>query len=201
MSDLLQQKQVASKFAVAAALLGDTMLAALRKEMRRLSPGLRIEVDRLKATLADHVIKRGLIDSEEGHAAQAAMRKLAKALDREREEKVAMPTAPVADEPIAPVVEASRVSSGCLFRSRSAAAEFSNPRETTMGESVVTYLGYACIAASVALLWLGWPNSDGEPARWLRSGGSIAFLFPVLLMALLVGGVMMVVGIGGSTPF
>jgi hypothetical protein len=84
MTDLVQQKQITSKFAIASVLTGEVMVTALRKELRRLSPGLRVDPERLKATLADHVIKRELIDSEEAHAAQTAMKKLARALEREK---------------------------------------------------------------------------------------------------------------------
>jgi hypothetical protein len=64
--DLLQQKQVTSKFAVASVLLGNSIVEELRRKLRRLSPGLRIDVDAWRTTtLAEHVMKRELIDSEE----------------------------------------------------------------------------------------------------------------------------------------
>ena len=72
-----------------------------------------------------------------------------------------------------------------------------------MDGNATAFLGYGCIVAAIALFWFGRPDRSGEPARWLRGGGSITFLFPVLLMALLVGGTILVVGIGrsGSSPF
>jgi hypothetical protein len=67
-----------------------------------------------------------------------------------------------------------------------------------MGESIVTYVGYACIAAAIALFWFGRPHRSGEPAQWLSGGGPVQVLFPVFLMALFVGGLVLVVGLGGT---
>jgi hypothetical protein len=69
-----------------------------------------------------------------------------------------------------------------------------------MGGSAITYLGYSCIVASTALLWFGLPNRTGESPRWLRSGHALP-LFPVFLMALFVGGVILIAGFGGLKPW
>lgn len=84
MSDLLQQKQVTSKFALATILLGDVMVDTLRRELRRLSPGLRIDSDALRSTLSEQVIKRELIDSDDAQAAQAAVKKRMRVQAREK---------------------------------------------------------------------------------------------------------------------
>jgi hypothetical protein len=89
MGDLFQEKQVTNKYALASVLLSDPIVEELRRELRRLSPGLRIYTDALKLTLSDYVIKRELIDSEEAKAAQTAMRKLARAYARERSRRSA----------------------------------------------------------------------------------------------------------------
>jgi predicted type IV restriction endonuclease len=89
MTDLLQQKQVTSKFALASVLLSDAMVEELRRELRRLSPGLRVDVEGLRTTLAEQVIKRELIDSEDALAAQAAVKRLMRALAREKSKRAA----------------------------------------------------------------------------------------------------------------
>ena len=68
---------------------------------------------------------------------------------------------------------------------------------------MMTYFGYGCIVAAMALFWLGLPHSSGEPARWLNGGGPVQVLFPVFLMALFAGGLILVVGFAGSglTPW
>ena len=89
MSDLLHQKQITSKFALASVLLSDSLVEELRRELRRLSPGLRVESEWLRTTLADQVIKRELIDSDDAQTAQSALKRLMRAQTREKNRKAA----------------------------------------------------------------------------------------------------------------
>jgi hypothetical protein len=106
MSDLLQQKQVTSKFALASILLSDCIVEELRRELRRLSPGLRVDVETLRTTLAEQVIKRELIDSEDAQAAQSAVKKLMRAQARDKSKRTDSPP-PSAGEPTTVVTEDS----------------------------------------------------------------------------------------------
>lgn len=81
MSEYLQRKEMSSKFALAAVLLTDGMIEQVRKEIRRLS-GIRIDSDYLRKTLCGDVIKRELIDSDEGKAAQSTVKRLLRAQKR-----------------------------------------------------------------------------------------------------------------------
>jgi predicted type IV restriction endonuclease len=83
LADLLNQKQTSSKYTVAAILRSESMIDSLRKEIRRLS-GLRLEPDYLSNLLDNEIIKRELIDSDEGGDASAYIKKLQKALNKER---------------------------------------------------------------------------------------------------------------------
>ena len=84
MSELLQQKQVTSRFAIAAVLLSDSILDELRRELRRISPGLKVDASYLGSVLANEVIKRDLVDSEEAKAAASLIKKLQRSLAREK---------------------------------------------------------------------------------------------------------------------
>src|SRR5258707_2656972 len=95
LADLLNQKQTSSKYTVAAILRSDSMIDSLRKEIRRLS-GLRLETDYLSNLLNNEIIKRELIDSEEGGDAYAYLQKLQKALNKERAAAVPPTTNPTA---------------------------------------------------------------------------------------------------------
>lgn len=78
MGDYLQRKEMSSKFVLAAVLTTETMVEQLRKEIRRLS-GIRIDADYLKQTLCGEVIKRELIDSDEGKLAQTTVKRCLRA--------------------------------------------------------------------------------------------------------------------------
>jgi len=84
MADLLHQKQVTNKFTVAALLLCDDMLDQLRKEIRRLGSGIRVDVDYLKAMLSSDIIKRELIDSDEARVAAQNLRRLQRGVARRK---------------------------------------------------------------------------------------------------------------------
>lgn len=83
MTEFFNQKEITSKFAIASVLLTEGMIEALRKEIRRLS-GIRVDPEYLLETLSDEVIKRELIDSEEGKTAQATVKRYLRAQAREK---------------------------------------------------------------------------------------------------------------------
>jgi hypothetical protein len=100
MADLLHQKQVTNKFTVAALLISDDFLDDLRKEIRRLGSGVKVEVPYLRTLLTDEIIKRDLIDSEEAKAAAQNVKRLHRTLSRKksgRETEKAPIVAPVED--------------------------------------------------------------------------------------------------------
>lgn len=97
MTEFLQRKEITSKFAIAAVLQTESMVEELRKEIRRLS-GIRVDPDDLLETLSDEVIKRELIDSEEGKVAQATVKRYLRAQVREKNRSLAeddKPNSPV----------------------------------------------------------------------------------------------------------
>lgn len=69
------QKQALSRFFLGALLTSDSVLQLLKRELRRLSPDVRVETDEILAVLTAEVIKR---DVMEGEQAKDAAKKLAK---------------------------------------------------------------------------------------------------------------------------
>ncbi|MDD5365923.1 MAG: type I restriction enzyme HsdR N-terminal domain-containing protein [Gallionellaceae bacterium] len=70
------QKQALSRFFVGAMLQTEPVLEVIRRELRRLSPDVRINVDQIKSVLLSEVIKREVI---EGDKADEARKKIARA--------------------------------------------------------------------------------------------------------------------------
>jgi hypothetical protein len=83
LADLLSEKQTSSKFTIAAILRSDAVVDALRKEVRRLS-GVRLEPEFLVTLLENEIIKRELIDGEQGDDALAFVKKLRRAFDKQK---------------------------------------------------------------------------------------------------------------------
>lgn len=70
------QRQALSRFFVGAMLQTDTVLDVIRRELRRVSPDVRIEPDQIKSVLINEVIKREVL---EGDKADEARRKISRA--------------------------------------------------------------------------------------------------------------------------
>jgi hypothetical protein len=62
--DYHSQLQAMNRFTIAALILSDPIVAAIRKELRRLSPGVKIEPEQLMATIENEVLKRDVVDGE-----------------------------------------------------------------------------------------------------------------------------------------
>ena len=78
-AEFLLQKQVTNKFTVAAVLQTDFILEVLRREIRRMSSGVKVEVDYLRSLLREEVLKRDLVDGDEAKAALQNIKRLQRA--------------------------------------------------------------------------------------------------------------------------
>jgi len=73
------QRQALSRFTLAAVLQTEPVLEVIRRELRRLSPGVRIEIDGVWNVLQSEVLKREVL---EGDKADAARKQVARAASR-----------------------------------------------------------------------------------------------------------------------
>jgi hypothetical protein len=85
-----RQKEATSRFVIAQLLVHESMLGALRREVRRLSPDVKISREDLGEILRNEVLKRETI---EGDRAEEAT-KMVKKLTRRRERRKAAAEAP-----------------------------------------------------------------------------------------------------------
>ena len=69
------QKQALSRFFIGAMIVSDPILDVVRRELRRVSPDVRINTEEIKAVLTNEVIKR---DVMEGEKADEARRKISR---------------------------------------------------------------------------------------------------------------------------
>ncbi len=70
------QKQALSRFFLSAMVLSDPVLEVVRRELRRVSPDVRIDIDQIRAVLVNEVLKREVM---EGDKADEARKKISRA--------------------------------------------------------------------------------------------------------------------------
>lgn len=85
-------KQALSRFAIGAILQSDAVRAVLRRELRRLSPEVRIDPDEIQAVLINEVLKREVV---EGDQATEARKRLARIAARKAKESTQAASTPV----------------------------------------------------------------------------------------------------------
>jgi hypothetical protein len=70
-----EQKDACKPALIAAVILSDGVLPSLRRELRRVSPGAKIDQDDLTRIIREEVIKRELIEGDEAKAAASRVRR------------------------------------------------------------------------------------------------------------------------------
>lgn len=73
------QQQALSRFFMGALVVSNPVLEVLRRELRRISPDVRIDLDQIKSVLTSEVLKREVVESEK---AEEARKKIARATGR-----------------------------------------------------------------------------------------------------------------------
>lgn len=91
LGDYHTQQQALSRFSLGAVLLTDPVLDVIRRELRRVSPDVRIEAEHIKRVLSEEVIKREVM---EGDRADDARKRVARA------GKKALRAVPAKDGPV-----------------------------------------------------------------------------------------------------
>jgi hypothetical protein len=76
LGDYQIHRQALSRFFLGALVLGDPVLDVVRRELRRVSPGVKIKTDQIRDVLSNEVLKRDVID---GDKAEEARKKIARA--------------------------------------------------------------------------------------------------------------------------
>jgi hypothetical protein len=91
MTDYFQQQQIASKFSLASIILSDAMIAALKRELRRIAPNVRVDEGFLKTILENEVLKREVVGGDEACQAADFLKRCTRAALRAKEKKNSNP--------------------------------------------------------------------------------------------------------------
>lgn len=102
MAAVFQQQQATSKFSLAAIMQSPVSIGVLRRELRRVFPGLKVDDEQILAIMQGEVLKRELVDSEEAKKAQSLIKRALRAIERSKEKAAAataMSTVGAVEEP------------------------------------------------------------------------------------------------------
>lgn len=101
LGDYHTHRQALSKYFLGAVVLTDTVIDVVRRELRRLSPDVRIDSDQIRAVLESEVIKRDVLEGEKADQAKKRISRAAntalRAANPKREKEPE--NAPEASEP------------------------------------------------------------------------------------------------------
>lgn len=101
--DYHAQLQAMNRFTIAAMILGEPVVSVLRREIRKMSPGVRVDEDQLLRILESDVLKRDVLDGEKAvEARRKVQRFLTKSAKRPAPTAV-NPGESSADDPAPPV--------------------------------------------------------------------------------------------------
>jgi hypothetical protein len=79
LGDYSDQRQALNRFSIAAMIQTDPVVDVIRRELRRMSPDVRIDCDQILAVLVTEVLKRDVL---EGDKAEEARKKISRAAHR-----------------------------------------------------------------------------------------------------------------------
>jgi predicted type IV restriction endonuclease len=89
LGDYSDQRQALNRFSIAAMIQTEPVLDVIRRELRRMSPDIRIECDQIQNVLVSEVLKRDVL---EGEKAEEAKKKISRAAHRALRAKAAAAT-------------------------------------------------------------------------------------------------------------
>lgn len=81
------QQQALSRFFMGALVVSNPVLEVLRRELRRISPDVRIGLDQIKSVLTNEVLKREVVESEKAEEARKKITRAAGKLLRAKAAK------------------------------------------------------------------------------------------------------------------
>ena len=89
MEDYHERSQIVNRFMVAAISQTDPVVAVIRRELKRLAPGLKVEKEEIQELLKSGVLKRDVNQGEGADQAAARVKKSAAKQSREKKKKAA----------------------------------------------------------------------------------------------------------------
>ena len=87
LSEYYDQKQALSRFSIGAVLLTDPVLTIVKRELKRLSPDVRIDTDQIRTVLEQEVLRREIVECDKADEARKRIARAASKALRNKAEK------------------------------------------------------------------------------------------------------------------
>ena len=99
MEEFHQHVQAVNRYAVAAILQSDGVISVVRRELKRITPGVKVSVDEIRDLMPD-ILKRDVLEGEKAAAAVRSLKSAAKrSLRAKRSKPKPAPSVPVSPNP------------------------------------------------------------------------------------------------------
>ena len=92
--DYHERSQIVNRFMVAAISQTEPVVAVIRRELKRLAPGLKVEKEEIQELLKSGVLKRDVTQGEGAEQAASRVKKSAAKRSRKQKKKAAAKPAP-----------------------------------------------------------------------------------------------------------
>lgn len=102
LDDYHEQRQILNRNVVAAVVLSEPILKAIRRELRAMSPKLKVAPDDIKELLTTEVLKRDIVEGEDLKDARRKVRRAGKRSERKPRKAAPPPTTVAPPAPFAP---------------------------------------------------------------------------------------------------
>lgn len=90
--DYYEYRQSVNRYTIGALLLTDSITSVVRRELRKLNPGIKVDADEIRHLIRSEVIKREILESEAGAEANKQVTKFIRKQERAKTKaKVAKP--------------------------------------------------------------------------------------------------------------
>jgi len=87
LGDFHSQKQALSRFFLGAMILSEPVLEVIRRELRRVSPDVKIDIEQIRSVIANEVVKREVLEDTKAEEAKRKIQRASTRLLRSKESR------------------------------------------------------------------------------------------------------------------
>ena len=97
--DYYEYRQSVNRHTIGALLLTDSIASVVRRELRKLKPGIKVDAEEIRDLIQSEVIKREVLESEAGAEASKQVARFQKKQERAKKTKSAAPKEDAVPQP------------------------------------------------------------------------------------------------------